>query len=137
MCEGFGLIVDKELKLYFSEPDSDGDCSHSTTLNRLGWSDNTDIHLRHFVRVQFSDWTPESFEFDEEDTLPGWAENNREEILALSIKVLNKCDAARAEFEKVRDAAWAEYEKVRDAAWAELIRKFSKIEGYIAEKMGG
>ena len=67
MCEGFGVIVDRELNVWFCEPDKEGNCSHSLTLARLGWKENDDVFLRHFVRVQFPDWTAKSFEFDEED----------------------------------------------------------------------
>ena len=153
MCEGFGVIVDRGLNVWFSEQDYGGDCSHSTTLEHLGWEDNADPFLRYFVRVQFPDWTAVSFEFDEEDTLPGWAEANRAEIQDRCIKVLEKHapagaeyekvrdaagaeyvkvrDAARAEYEKVCDAALAEYEKVLAAAWAEFTQAFAAIPGYV------
>jgi len=141
MCEGFGLIVSKDLKVYFVEPNKEGDCSHSDILSRLGWKDNEDKFNRNFVRVEYADWKANSFRFDEENTLPGWAENNRDDIrttcdgrLSLCAPALaeyNKvrapalaeyekvCAPAWAEYKKVRDAAWAEYKKVRDAAWDE------------------
>jgi len=119
MCNGFGAIVDKELNLYFIEPDSDGDVSHSDILNRLGWQDNTDTHLRRFVRVECRDWTLASFGFDEDSTIPGWVENNRQEIRDRVGKVVALCAPAYAEYEKVHAAASAEYVQVRDAAWAE------------------
>jgi len=130
MCKGFGVIVDRGLNVWFSEQDYGGDCSHSTTLEHLGWEDNADPFLRYFVRVQFPDWTAASFEFDEEDTLPGWAEEHRQEIQKRCTKVLEKlaaaraeyeklCAPARAEYDKLCAPAWAEYEKLCDAAWAE------------------
>ena len=153
MCKGFGVIVDRELNVWFSETDNTGDCSHAEILEHLGWKDNGDPFLRHFVRVQFPNWTAASFEFDEEDTLPGWAEEHRQEIQKRCTKVLEKlasalaeydklCAPAGAEYVKVRDAALAEYEKVRAAAWAEykkvcapagaeLTQVFAAIPGYI------
>ena len=147
MCQGFGLIVNKELKAYFMEPDNEGDCSHSDLLKRLGWKENNNIHLRDFVRIEFTDWQSESFRFDEENTLPGWVENNRDEIQNKCIHILNLCAPARAEYENVRAPAWAEYENVCNQAraeyenvcnpaWAELINQFSKIEGYVPERNG-
>jgi hypothetical protein len=179
MCLGFGLIVDKELNVYFMEPDRDGDCSHSDLLERLGWKENTNKFLRNFVRVEFPDWEPLSFRFDENNTLPGWVENNRDEIMDKCNKVLRLCAPALPEYEKVRapalaeyakvcapalaeyakvcasvwaeyekarapalaeykkvcDPAWAEYKKVCDPALAELINKFSKIKGYVPQKV--
>jgi len=155
MCNGFGMIVIKDLKAYFSEPDYDGDCSHSETLKRLRIKDSEDQFLRSFVRVQCPDWKIKSFEFDEEASLPGWADENRQEITNLVGKTLKKAYPALAEYEKVCSAAWAEYqkvnnpalaeyEKVRDAAWAEyekvckpasaeLIKKLSVLPGYIGK----
>jgi hypothetical protein len=142
MCTGFGLIVSKDLKVYFVEPNVTGNCSHSDILERLGWNDSDDKFLRNFVRVEYADWKPESFRFDEDNTLPGWAENSRDEIRVKCDSRLSLCAAARAEYEKVCAAAWAEYEKVCAparaeyakvcaAAWAELIVAFSTIEGYV------
>lgn len=125
MCMGFGCLVDKELNLYFSEPDSTGNCSHSQTLYRLDWKENDDQCLRHFVRVQFSDWMPDSFEFDEGKTLPGWCENEREAIRQGCVALLGRCAPAWAEYEKVCDQARAEYQKVRAMAWAE----YEKVRG--------
>ena len=133
MCEGFGTIVSNELKVYFIESDYDGNVSHSEILKRLGWTDNTDPHLRHFVRTECADWKIKSFRFDEEDTLPGWAEENRQEIINLVGKTLKKVYPALAEYKKVRDPAWAEYKKVRDQAWAELGKSLSTISGYVGQ----
>jgi len=130
MCQGFGVVIDKDINLWFSEPDTDGNCSHSIIIERLGWRENEDPHLRSFVRVEFADWTPESFTFDETTTLPGWCENNKQEIQNKCVALLEKCapawaeyekvcDQASAEYEKVRAPAYAEYEKVRAPAWAE------------------
>jgi len=119
MCQGFGIIIDKDINLWFSEPDTDGNCSHSIIIERLGWRENEDPHLRSFVRVEFADWTPESFTFDETTTLPGWCENNRHEIRNKCVSLLEKCAPAYAEYGKVCAPAWAEYEKVCAPAWAE------------------
>ena len=142
MCTGFGLIVSKELQVYFIEPAYSGNCSHSDILERLGWKENGNKFLRNFVRVEYPDWTADSFRFDEESTLPGWAENSRDDIRAKCESRLSLCAAARAEYERVRAAAWAEfekvrapalaeYDKVRAPAYAELITTFSRIEGYV------
>ena len=119
MCQGFGIIIDKDINLWFSEPDTDGNCSHSIIIERLGWRENEDPHLRSFVRVEFADWTPESFTFDETTTLPGWCENNKQEIQNKCVALLEKCAPASAEYKKVCDQAWAEYKKVCDQASAE------------------
>jgi hypothetical protein len=136
MCEGFGLIVDKELNVYFIEPDSEGNCSHSDLLERLEWKDNTDQFIRNFVRVEYPDWKKKSFRFDENNTLPGWAENNRDEIIEKCNRTLKVCAPARAEYDKVCAPAWAECKKVCAPAWAELINQFSKIKGYVPERNG-
>ena len=119
MCQGFGIIIDKDINLWFSEPDTDGNCSHSIIIERLGWRENEDPHLRSFVRVEFADWTPESFTFDETTTLPGWCENNKQEIQNKCVALLEKCAPAWAEYKKVRAPAWAEYEKVHTQAGSE------------------
>jgi len=154
MCNGFGLIVTKGLDCYFIEPSlNSGNCSHSTILERLGWQDNTSPFRRDFVRVQYPDNTPDSFEFDEDSTLPAWVEENRQEIkdkcglileryVPALAEYLKVCDAAWAEYEKgrapawaeyqrVRDPAYAEYQQVRDPALAELVNQISAIPGYV------
>ena len=131
MCEGFGMIISKEIKGYFIEPDSVGDISHSDILSRLGWKENTDKHLRKFVRVELPDWTISSFRFDENGTLPGWAESAKDDIVALVTKTLEKTAPAYAEYQKVRDAADAEYQKVTALAYTEMIKKMAFIEGYV------
>jgi hypothetical protein len=145
MCKGFGLIVGRELETYFCEPEISGNCSHTETLKRLGWKENEDVYLRSFVRVQFFDWTSGSFEFDEEKTLPGWAEEHRQEIQDRCTRILELCTPAWAEYVKVRDVAWAEYVKMSDVAWAEyvkvrdaaheiLIEAWKTIPGYVPKK---
>ena len=118
MCNGFGLIVDKNLDVYFVEPDSEGDVSHSEILYRLGWNDSQDTYIRSFVRIEFPDWTPESFQFDEEDTLPGWAEERRVEIKDKCVDLLRSgCEPAWQTYSEVYEAASAEYDKARDPLW--------------------
>jgi len=133
MCNGFGMIVTKDLKAYFCELNMDGDCSHSEILKRLGLKDNRDLFTRNFVRVQCPDWKIKSFEFDEEASLPGWAEENRQEIINLVGKTLKKAYPAYAEYQKVSGPAWAEYQKVCDAALAKFIKKLSVLPGYVGE----
>jgi hypothetical protein len=122
MCNGFGMIVDRELNAYFCEPDEDGDCSNTKILERLGWHDNRNQFTRRFVRVQCPDWKISSFEFDEDDSVPGWAEEHKDEIVQRVAKALAVCFSALAEYVKVRDKALTEYMKVRDPAWAEYVK---------------
>jgi hypothetical protein len=136
MCEGFGLVVSKDMKAYFMEPNTSGNCSHSDLLERLGWKDNDNQFLRNFVRVEFPDWTPESFRFDEEKTLPGWVENSRDEIRANCIRILDACTPAQAQYEKACAPAQAQYEKACDEAWAQFEKvcdearaQFEKVRG--------
>jgi len=117
MCSGFGGIITKDGRLYFSEPDRDSDCSHSKTLERLKINENFDQFLRPFVRFEFPDWKPESFKYDEVDTLPGWVD--QDEIKDRASKLLIKVQPALAEYEKVEQPALAEYQKVNQPAWAE------------------
>ena len=125
------MIVSKDMRAYFTTPDGDGNISHSDILAALGWKENTTYHIRHFVRVECEDWTIKSFRFDEEGTLPGWAEENREEIKSLVSKALRRAVRARAEYDKVSGAAWAEYEKVSDAARVKMVSRLSKIKGFV------
>ena len=145
MCSGFGMIVTSELKGYFVEPDNRGDVSHTDILNCLGWKDNENQFTRRFVRVECADWTTGSFRFDEDETLPGWVEEHRDEIITLVDKILTRAAPAWAEYQKVSDHALAEYEKgrapalaeyhkVRAQAWDEFTRTLSSITGYVAPK---
>jgi len=119
MCIGFGVIVTKNLDLFFCEPDVDGNCSHTEILKRLEWDDNNNLFLRSFVRIECADWIIQSFAFDEMSSLPTWVENARDEIHNMVEKTLLACAPAWAEYEKVRAPARAEYKKVRDMALAE------------------
>lgn len=144
MCDGFGGIITRLLQLYWSEPDKDGDCSHSVTIERMGIEDNKDIFLRNFARWQCPDWTIASFEFDEESTLPGWVEENKQEIINKVSLLLAKAFPLWAEYERVRDNAFAEYKRVRDNTWAEyrrveqtamdeMMQSMRKLSGFVAE----
>ncbi len=119
MCTGFGAIVTKNLDLFFCEPDAEGDCSHTKILERLKKDDSDSLFNRGFVRIECTDWTIQSFAFDEESSLPAWAEEGRDRIYNLVNKTLLACATARAECEKVCATAWAECEKARAPAWAE------------------
>jgi hypothetical protein len=131
MCEGFGMIISSDMKGYFTLPSEDGDMSHSEILQALGWKENTDQHLRNFVRVQCPTWKIGSFEFDEDSSLPTWVEENRDEIINIVKKSLRRCAPAWAEYEKVRAPAWAEYKKVHDAARARFCNRLSKVSGFV------
>ena len=130
MCEGFGLIVTQDTQ-YFVEPDGACNVSHTDILTRLGWQDNGDAFNRRFVRVEYPDWTPGSFKFDENGTLPGWVEENRDEIIARCNAVLEKAAPALAEYEKMRGTALAEYKKMCGTAYAEMIGNLKMITGYV------
>ena len=117
MCKGFGVIVTKDGRYLFCEPDTNGDVSHSNILSRAGIKENTDQFNRAFVRVEIPTWDIRSFRFDEEDTLPGWVDED--EVKNRCNKLLKRVYPAWAECEKVCDTAWAECEKVCDPAWAE------------------
>ena len=123
MCNGFGLIVDKNLDAYFIEPDDEGDVSHSDIIYRLGWSDSQDTYIRSFVRIEFPDWTPESFQFDEEDTLPGWAEEHRVEIKDKCVGILEICAPIHKQRQQAIEVATQEFDKVNEPAWAERVAK--------------
>ncbi len=103
MCDGFGAIVSKVGGIYFTHPDYAGDCSHSDILCGLGWPEQHDTFARGYVRVQCPDWTIGSFEFDEDFSLPGWAENNQAEIRATVENVLNKVAPLYFKYEKEAD----------------------------------
>ena len=118
------MIVSSEIKGYFAEPDRDGNVSHSEIIRRLGWKENNDIHLRRFVRVECADWTINSFRFDEDSTLPSWADEYANEIMVMVNKTLDRVAPALAEYEQVLDAALAEYKRVLYAARAEYERVF-------------
>lgn len=133
MCRGFGAIVDKELNVWFCEPDKNGDCSHSIILERLGWRDNTDQFKRNFVRVQYPGWTSDSFVFDENATLPAWVEEHKQEITDNCNRILGRVSPALAEYKKVSGPAWEEYEKVNDAAWIKFTQTISSIPGFVGD----
>ena len=117
MCEGFGVIVTKDGRYLFCEPDADGNVSHSEILRRAGIKENADQFNRAFVRVEIPTWKIGSFRFDENDTLPGWVDEDA--VKTRCNKLLKRVAPARAEYKKACDSAWAEYKKVRDSAWAE------------------
>ena len=116
MCEGFGVIVTKDGRYLFCEPDTDGNVSHSEILKRAGIKENADQFNRAFVRVEIPTWKIGSFRFDESDTLPGWVDEDA--VKTRCNKLLKRVAPARAEYEKVRAPAWAKYEKVRAPARA-------------------
>ena len=130
MCEGFGVIVTKDSRYLFCEPDSDGNVSHSEILKRAGIKENSDPFNRAFVRVEIPTWKIGSFRFDEDSTLPGWVDEDA--VKTRCNKLLKRVAPALAEYEKVRDVALAEYKKVRAPALAEFITKISSIDGYVA-----
>jgi len=131
MCNGFGMIVSSEIKGYFTKPNMDGDISHTDILNALGWKENTDPILRRFVRIECSNWTMDTFSFDEKDTLPGWAEEHKEQIVEIVRFALAKAQPAYAEYKRIRETAYAEYKRIHEPAEAEFISSLSKISGYV------
>ncbi len=107
MCEGFGVIVTKDGRYLFCEPDAGGNVSHSEILRRAGIKENADQFNRAFVRVEIPTWEIGSFHFDEYATLPGWVDED--EIKTRCNKLLKRVAPALAEYERVRAAGRAEY----------------------------
>jgi len=73
MCDGFGGFLHKNGTVYFIEPDSDGDISHSNVLSRMP------AHLKDddaLVAFEFPNWTAESFRWDSYSA-PEWQEGQR------------------------------------------------------------
>jgi hypothetical protein len=117
MCEGFGVIVTKDGRYLWIEPDSNGDVSHSDILRRAWIKDNDKLFTRAFVRVEIPTWKIGSFRFDEDSTLPGWVDEDA--VKTYCNKLLKRVAPAWAEYNKVKGTALAEYEKVKGTAWAE------------------
>lgn len=114
MCKGFGMIICKSLKGYFIEPTQYGDISHRDILNRMDKVENESAYLRDFVRIECPDWTFTSFRFDEPRTLPGWVEENREEIIDLVKKTLVKAFKLYREFRTTMEDLDINYGKSLD-----------------------
>jgi hypothetical protein len=121
MCDGFGIIVTKDGRFLWIEPDKEGDVSHSEIISRAGLTeDHNPLESRKFVRIEFPDWTEGSFRFDENSSLPAWLDED--ETKEKCIKVLLRVQPI-----------WAEYDKVVDPAQAEMIPKISKMTGYCSK----
>lgn len=92
MCYGFAVIVTKDMNLHWTaQKETFGnDQSHTDILNAAGIEDNTDVFQRDFVRVEFPDWDALRFRFDEQGTLPGWAENAEDEIQNACVDLLER-----------------------------------------------
>ena len=143
MCDGFSGWLHKSGKVFFIEPDEDGDISHHDVLLRIPVQFKKDADL---VAFEFPDWTVKSFQWDSSN-IPTWATKKKcvgvfkkvkpiwaeyEKATAAARAEYEKATApAWAEYEKATAAAWAEYEKATAAAWAEMISKLSTIDGYL------
>jgi hypothetical protein len=103
MADGFGILIQQNLTGFWIEGDENDSISHSSILERLGWNENRNPIVRYFARVQVPYYEMENFEFDEGSTLPGWAENNVEEIKEVTRKILNK---VKPIMKKYHDAVW-------------------------------
>ena len=101
MCNGFGIICDKDLNMHFVEPGDDLDCSHSDILRRLGRMDNDDSILRNFIRLEYRHWEVEDFSVDESSTLPGWAQDENSLSYRVSVEIMDKANKL---LEKVQPA---------------------------------
>jgi hypothetical protein len=148
MCNGFGGFYHKSGKVYFCEPDYDGDCSHSLTTTRLPKGlDENDL-----IPFEIDNWKAKNFCWDTNNVL-AWANGKAKKTCLAKLKEIKPLWAeyekvhapAWAEYEKVRDQAWAEYEKVCAQAWAEyekvcdqarerMIAKLKHIDGYCKEE---
>lgn len=101
MATGFGIIISQGLNAYWTAGDGfNGDTSHTDIIERLGWQENRDVYLRHFVRVEIPRWEFGNFRYDEPNSLPGWAEGRDEEIKDTVHKILGKVNAIRHKYEK-------------------------------------
>lgn len=125
MCEGFGGVYTFDGRFLWTEPNIVGDCSHTTTLDRAKIRENYDPFIRYFVRWQFRDWTPESFQFDEEKTLPAWVdvEEVKREAIELLKRVLPVYEKQKQDYEQQNlrlryDCLWKKYQ--------EKIQKYQK-----------
>lgn len=151
MAKGFVIIVTKD-RAQFIEPTMSGDVSYSWILKRAGIEEYRTPLRRHFVRVQFANWTEDSFLWDEDETLPIWANDEMEErckkLLLRVAPIWNEFNKIRVqasdEFNKIyapllpeykegRALASAEYEKVYASALADMVKAFSAIPGYVPE----
>lgn len=152
MCNGFGVVAMRDGRLLFIEPDGEGDSSHSEILKRAGIKENKFLLHRNFVRVDFADWTEDSFRWDEYKTLPIWADD---ELIERCKKLLLRVAPIWDEYKKARSQAWAEYIRVRGitisecegartigqkeygevwaAAMADMVKELSTIPGYVPE----
>jgi Txe/YoeB family toxin of Txe-Axe toxin-antitoxin module len=102
MAEGLAILIGQGLSCFWIEPDITGDSiSHSSILERLEWNDSENRELRRFVRVQVPSWNIENFEFDEDNSIPGWAENNIQEIKEAVEKILDKIFPIKEKFEEM------------------------------------
>ena len=88
MCTGFGLIATKDGRYLFCEPDNNGNVSHTLILDRACMRDSRELYKRPFIRIEFTKWTEDSYRVDESGTLPGWAEDNADEIKEKCTKVM-------------------------------------------------
>lgn len=105
MCEGFGMLIDKELNYFFVEPDTMGNVHHSEIFRRLCIKENDKIYNRRFIRIECPHWRT-AFNFDEPNTLPGWAEDKREEIQGIVNKVIKSISPAYKKFAREHTASY-------------------------------
>ena len=131
MCNGFGCIATRDGRILFIEPDENGNVSHSDILRRAGIKENDSSIIRNFVRVEFPDWTEKSFHWDEQNTLPGWADSAVEERCK---KLLLRISPLYAEYRTTTDQAEAEYHKIMHQAETEFVVKISAITGYLSKQ---
>ena len=120
MCDGFSGWLHKSGKVFFIEPDEDGDISHYDVLLRIPAQFKKDADL---VAFEFPDWTVKSFQWDSSNIL-AWATKKKcvgvfKKVKPIWAEYEKATAAARAEYEKATAAAWDEYEKVKAPAWAE------------------
>jgi hypothetical protein len=97
VADGFGALCAQCLDLYWIEDTGSG-VSHSEILRRMGWEENNDVYVRFFVRIEIPGYLPRRFKFDESSTLPGWTENNLDEIKDKALKTLDKVVKVREEW---------------------------------------
>lgn len=127
---GFSGIIDVDFSIKWSAPEFNSlDASHSPIFSYGGVVENSDAFVRRFVRFEFPKWTEDSFKFDEVGTLPGWVEENKQEIIDRATKVMLKVKPLSKKLKEM-------HSKVDNGEkFADLVKLadnlYSRIPGYI------
>jgi hypothetical protein len=155
MCYGFGVVVTKDLKCWFVEPDIRGNVSHEIIIDRLICSRDIPPFIdleprpRRFVRIEFPDWTEESYRVDEIGTIPTWFEEDADVIKEKCTKLMLRARVHYIRMVNVRQRAynvwfkhycyrgdeeanekWNQMHDIRVAAYETMVKKVKPMRGY-------